>query len=151
MKHAIRHIHFVGIGGAGMSGIAEVLLNQGYRISGSDLGESTVTRRLVALGAEVFVGHDARYIEGADAIVTSTAVKEDNPEVVAAHAKLVVVVLPCVPAMATPFFMRISSASMIARGTTGMRRSRAASTSGLSARTAVDVTTASAPSTWLAR
>jgi UDP-N-acetylmuramate--alanine ligase len=54
MKHAIRHIHFVGIGGAGMSGIAEVLLNQGYRISGSDLGESTVTRRLVALGAEVF-------------------------------------------------------------------------------------------------
>lgn len=92
MKHAIRHIHFVGIGGAGMSGIAEVLLNQGYRISGSDLGESTVTRRLVALGAQVFVGHDAAHIEGADAIVTSTAVKEDNPEVVAAHAKLVPVV-----------------------------------------------------------
>jgi UDP-N-acetylmuramate--alanine ligase len=92
MKHAIRHIHFVGIGGAGMSGIAEVLLNQGYRISGSDLGESTVTRRLVALGAEVFVGHDAAHIEGADAIVTSTAVKEDNPEVVAAHAKLIPVV-----------------------------------------------------------
>jgi UDP-N-acetylmuramate--alanine ligase len=92
MKHAIRHIHFVGIGGAGMSGIAEVLLNQGYRISGSDLGESSATRRLVALGAEVFTGHDARYIEGADAIVTSTAVKADNPEVVAAHAKLVPVV-----------------------------------------------------------
>ncbi|WP_439519662.1 UDP-N-acetylmuramate--L-alanine ligase [Hydrogenophaga sp.] len=92
MKHAIRHIHFVGIGGAGMSGIAEVLLNQGYRISGSDLGESTVTRRLVALGAEVFVGHDAGHIEGADAIVTSTAVKEDNPEVVAAHARLIPVV-----------------------------------------------------------
>jgi UDP-N-acetylmuramate--alanine ligase len=92
MKHAIRHIHFVGIGGAGMSGIAEVLLNQGYRISGSDLGESTVTRRLVALGAQVFVGHDAAHIDGADAIVTSTAVKEDNPEVVAAHAKLVPVV-----------------------------------------------------------
>ncbi len=92
MKHAIRHIHFVGIGGAGMSGIAEVLLNQGYRISGSDLGESTVTRRLVALGAQVFLGHDAAHIEGADAIVTSTAVKEDNPEVVAAHAKLVPVV-----------------------------------------------------------
>lgn len=92
MKHAIRHIHFVGIGGAGMSGIAEVLLNQGYRISGSDLGESTVTRRLVALGAQVFVGHDAAHIEGADAIVTSTAVKADNPEVVAAHAKLVPVV-----------------------------------------------------------
>ncbi|MDP1893894.1 MAG: UDP-N-acetylmuramate--L-alanine ligase [Hydrogenophaga sp.] len=92
MKHAIRHIHFVGIGGAGMSGIAEVLLNQGYRISGSDLGENAATRRLVDMGAEVFVGHDARYIEGADAIVTSTAVKEDNPEVVAAHAKLVPVV-----------------------------------------------------------
>ncbi|MDO8904138.1 UDP-N-acetylmuramate--L-alanine ligase [Hydrogenophaga sp.] len=92
MKHAIRHIHFVGIGGAGMSGIAEVLLNLGYRISGSDLGESTVTRRLVALGAEVFIGHDAAHIEGADAIVISTAVKEDNPEVVAAHAKLVPVV-----------------------------------------------------------
>jgi UDP-N-acetylmuramate--alanine ligase len=92
MKHAIRHIHFVGIGGAGMSGIAEVLLNQGYRISGSDLGENAATRRLVALGAEVFVGHDARYIVGADAIVTSTAVKADNPEVVAAHAKLVPVV-----------------------------------------------------------
>jgi UDP-N-acetylmuramate--alanine ligase len=92
MKHAIRHIHFVGIGGAGMSGIAEVLLNQGYRISGSDLGESTVTRRLVALGAEVFVGHDAAHIEGADAIVTSTAVKDDNAEVIAAHAKLIPVV-----------------------------------------------------------
>ena len=92
MKHAIRHIHFVGIGGAGMSGIAEVLLNQGYRISGSDLGESTATRRLVALGAQVFVGHDAANIEGADAIVTSTAVKEDNAEVIAAHAKLVPVV-----------------------------------------------------------
>ena len=75
-----------------MNGIAEVLLNQGYRISGSDLGESTVTRRLVALGAEVFIGHDAAHIEGADAIVTSTAVKEDNPEVVAAHARLIPVV-----------------------------------------------------------
>ncbi len=93
MKHAIRHIHFVGIGGAGMSGIAEVLLNQGYTISGSDLGDNAATRRLAELGARVHVGHDARHIEGADAIVTSTAVKEDNPEVVAAHAKL----LPVVP------------------------------------------------------
>jgi UDP-N-acetylmuramate--alanine ligase len=92
MKHAIRHIHFVGIGGSGMSGIAEVLLNQGYRISGSDLGENAATRRLVSLGAQVYAGHDARHIEGADAIVTSTAVKEDNPEVVAAHDKLVPVV-----------------------------------------------------------
>ena len=93
MKHAIRHIHFVGIGGAGMSGIAEVLLNQGYTISGSDLGDSAATRRLAALGARVHVGHQASHIDGADAIVTSTAVKDDNPEVVAAHAKL----LPVVP------------------------------------------------------
>jgi len=92
VKHAIRHIHFVGIGGSGMSGIAEVLLNQGYQISGSDLGENAATRRLVSFGATVFVGHDASYIDGADAIVTSTAVKEDNPEVVAAHAKLIPVV-----------------------------------------------------------
>lgn len=92
MKHAIRHIHFVGIGGSGMSGIAEVLLNQGYVISGTDLGENAATRRLVSLGATVHKGHDAKFIEGADAIVTSTAVKEDNPEVVAAHAKLVPVV-----------------------------------------------------------
>ncbi len=92
MKHAIRHIHFVGIGGAGMSGIAEVLLNQGYRISGSDLAEGSATRRLVAMGAEVFIGHDARHVQGADAIVTSTAVKADNPEVLAARARLVPVV-----------------------------------------------------------
>ncbi|MCB2017576.1 MAG: UDP-N-acetylmuramate--L-alanine ligase [Hydrogenophaga sp.] len=92
MKHAIRHIHFVGIGGSGMSGIAEVLLNQGYVISGSDLGENAATRRLASLGATVHKGHDAAFIEGADAIVTSTAVKADNPEVVAAHMKLVPVV-----------------------------------------------------------
>jgi UDP-N-acetylmuramate--alanine ligase len=92
MKHAIRHIHFVGIGGAGMSGIAEVLLNQGYQISGSDLSESSATRRLVAMGAKVFIGHDASHVQGADAIVTSTAVTADNPEVVAARAKLVPVV-----------------------------------------------------------
>ena len=93
MKQAIRHIHFVGIGGAGMSGIAEVLLNQGYAISGSDLCENIATRRLTELGARVHIGHHAGHIDGADAIVTSTAVKDDNPEVVAAHAKL----LPVVP------------------------------------------------------
>jgi UDP-N-acetylmuramate--alanine ligase len=92
MKHAIRHIHFVGIGGSGMSGIAEVLLNQGYVVSGSDVGENAATRRLMSLGATVHKGHQATFIEGADAIVTSTAVKEDNPEVVAAHARLVPVV-----------------------------------------------------------
>ncbi|MEY5099213.1 MAG: hypothetical protein RJA36_1932 [Pseudomonadota bacterium] len=92
MKHAIRHIHFVGIGGAGMSGIAEVLLNLGYVISGSDLGDNVVTRRLAQLGARVHQGHDAAHIEGADCIVTSTAVKADNPEVLAARARLIPVV-----------------------------------------------------------
>jgi UDP-N-acetylmuramate--alanine ligase len=92
MKHAIRHIHFVGIGGAGMSGIAEVLLNLGYVISGSDLSESAALKRLQSLGIQTHVGHDANHIAGADAVVTSTAVHADNPEVVAAHAKLIPVV-----------------------------------------------------------
>ncbi len=92
MKHAIRHIHFVGIGGAGMSGIAEVLLNQGYVVTGSDLGENAATRRLAQRGARVHLGHDAAHIEGADCLVTSTAVQADNPEVVAARARLVPVV-----------------------------------------------------------
>lgn len=93
MKHAIRHIHFVGIGGAGMSGIAEVLLNQGYVISGSDLNVGGITQRLSDLGARIHIGHDAAHIEGADCLVTSTAVKPDNPEVLAARDKL----LPVVP------------------------------------------------------
>ncbi len=92
MKHAIRHIHFVGIGGAGMSGIAEVLLNLGYVVSGSDLSDGPVLKRLQALGIQTRVGHQAANILGADAVVTSTAVKADNPEVVAAHQKLVPVV-----------------------------------------------------------
>ena len=87
MKHAIRHIHFVGIGGSGMSGIAEVLLNLGYVISGSDLADSATLRRLQGLGIRTHVGHEAGHIDGADAVVTSTAVKADNPEVVAARAK----------------------------------------------------------------
>ncbi len=92
MKHAIRHIHFVGIGGAGMSGIAEVLLNLGYVISGSDLSDSAALKRLQSLGIHTYVGHAAQNIVGADAVVTSTAVQADNPEVVAAHAKLIPVV-----------------------------------------------------------
>ena len=92
MKHAIKHIHFVGIGGAGMSGIAEVLLNLGYVISGSDLSDSVALRRLAQLGIQTYVGHNASNIQSADAVVTSTAVQADNPEVVAAHAKLVPVV-----------------------------------------------------------
>jgi UDP-N-acetylmuramate--alanine ligase len=92
MKHAIRHIHFVGIGGAGMSGIAEVLLNLGYAVSGSDLSDSAALKRLQSLGIQTYVGHDAKNMAGADAVVTSTAVHADNPEVVAAHAKLIPVV-----------------------------------------------------------
>ena len=92
MKHAIRHIHFVGIGGAGMSGIAEVLFNLGYTISGSDLSDSTVLRRLNGLGIHTCLGPAAQNIAGADAVVTSTAVQQDNPEVVAAREKRIPVV-----------------------------------------------------------
>lgn len=92
MKHAIRHIHFVGIGGAGMSGIAEVLHNLGYVISGSDLSDGSVLERLRALGIETYVGHAASHISSADCIVTSTAVKPDNPEVLAARQKHIPIV-----------------------------------------------------------
>ena len=92
MKHAIHHIHFVGIGGAGMSGIAEVLHNLGYAISGSDLSDSATLRRLAGLGIATHVGHAAANIKGADAVVTSTAVQSDNPEVVAARTHKIPVV-----------------------------------------------------------
>ncbi len=92
MKHAIKHIHFVGIGGSGMSGIAEVLLNLGYTISGSDLSDSATLRRLSSLGVTTFVGHAPAHVAGADAVVTSTAVQGDNPEVLAARAKKIPVV-----------------------------------------------------------
>jgi UDP-N-acetylmuramate--alanine ligase len=92
MKHKVKNIHFVGIGGSGMSGIAEVLLNLGYTVSGSDLGSNAATQRLASLGAQVTQGHAAENIENADAIVTSTAVKADNPEVVAAREKHIPIV-----------------------------------------------------------
>ena len=92
MKHAIHHIHFVGIGGSGMSGIAEVLFNLGYGVSGSDLADSAALRRLQALGIATHIGHAAGHIAGADAVVTSTAVQADNPEVVAAREKKIPVV-----------------------------------------------------------
>lgn len=92
MKHKVKNIHFVGIGGSGMSGIAEVLLNLGYTVSGSDLGSNAATRRLSELGAKVMLGHAAENVEKADAIVTSTAVKEDNPEVIAAREKHIPIV-----------------------------------------------------------
>jgi len=88
----IRRIHFVGIGGAGMSGIAEVLHNLGYEVSGSDLKENAVTRRLGTLGLKVFIGHDAAHVEGVDVVVTSTAVSTDNPEVLAAREHRIPVV-----------------------------------------------------------
>ncbi|GAB3356976.1 MULTISPECIES: UDP-N-acetylmuramate--L-alanine ligase [Giesbergeria] len=92
MKHAVQHIHFVGMGGSGMSGIAEVLHNLGYTISGSDLADSATLRRLQGLGISTYLGHDAAHIAGADAVVTSTAVQSDNPEVQAARAKKIPVV-----------------------------------------------------------
>ena len=92
MKHAIDHIHFVGIGGAGMSGIAEVLSNLGYRISGSDLADSATLRRLAEMGMTISVGHAASHVAGADAVVTSTAVGPDNPEVMAARERRIPVV-----------------------------------------------------------
>src|SRR5512144_469130 len=92
MKHAVKHIHFVGIGGAGMSGIAEILHNLGYTVSGSDQHPSATTRRLASLGIRIAAGHDGANIAGAEAVVTSTAVRSDNPEVTAARAKRVPVV-----------------------------------------------------------
>lgn len=92
MKHKVNHIHFVGIGGSGMSGIAEVLLNLGYQISGSNLSENATTQRLSELGATVYVGHADTHIASADAVVTSSAIKPDNPEVIAARARNIPVV-----------------------------------------------------------
>jgi len=92
MKHAVKHIHFVGIGGAGMSGIAEILHNLGYQVSGSDQSESATTQRLAQLGLQIHIGHAAAHIAGAQAVVTSTAVKADNPEVIAARAARIPVV-----------------------------------------------------------
>jgi len=92
MKHKVKRVHFVGIGGAGMSGIAEVLLTQGYQVSGSDVAATTVTRRLTALGARIAMGHAADNIAGADVVVVSTAVAHDNPEIAAAREKGVPVV-----------------------------------------------------------
>ena len=92
MKHKIKHIHFVGIGGSGMNGIAEVLINLGFKVSGSDLADSAVTQRLQSLGATVYQGHNEKNLRDADAVVTSTAVKADNPEVVAAREQRIPIV-----------------------------------------------------------
>ena len=115
MKHAVKHIHFVGIGGAGMSGIAEILHNLGYAVSGSDQSASPTTRRLSGLGIRIAIGHAAENIAGAEAVVTSTAVGASNPEVIAARAKRV----PVVPrAVMLAELMRLKSGIAIA-GTHG--------------------------------
>src|SRR5436309_10505491 len=92
MKHKVRRIHFVGIGGAGMSGIAEVLVNLGYQVSGSDLAVNTATKRLSSLGVRLSFEHLPANVEGADALVVSSAVRPDNPEVIAAREKGIPVV-----------------------------------------------------------
>jgi UDP-N-acetylmuramate--alanine ligase len=92
MYRKIRRIHFVGIGGIGMSGIAEVLLNLGYEISGSDLVMTDITQRLDNMGAVIHRGHDAAHIGNADVVVTSTAVRPDNPEVLSAHRRNIPVI-----------------------------------------------------------
>ncbi|MBU2894836.1 UDP-N-acetylmuramate--L-alanine ligase [Colwellia sp. D2M02] len=88
----VKRIHFVGIGGAGMGGIAEVLLNEGYQISGSDIGENQVVKRLVTLGASIVIGHQADNIDGASVIVVSTAIDLDNPEIIAAKERRIPIV-----------------------------------------------------------
>ena len=115
MKHAIKNIHFIGLGGSGMSGIAEVLHNLGYVISGSDLSDSTTLQRLSDMGIKAVVGHAAENLANVDAVVTSTAVKADNPEVLAAREKKI----PVVPrAMMLAELMRLKQGIAIA-GTHG--------------------------------
>lgn len=115
MKHKIKHIHFVGIGGVGMNGIAEVLLNLGYQVSGSDLADSLATQRLKKLGATIYIGHAEKHLTNADAVVVSTAVSNDNPEVVAARERSI----PVVPrAMMLAELMRLKQGIAIA-GTHG--------------------------------
>ncbi|MBI3479505.1 MAG: UDP-N-acetylmuramate--L-alanine ligase [Nitrosomonadales bacterium] len=115
MKHKVKNLHFVGIGGSGMSGIAEVLLNLGFQVSGSDLAESVVTKRLKKLGATIAIGHSEQNLTKADAVVVSTAVKADNPEVVEARARRI----PVVPrAMMLAELMRLRQGIAVA-GTHG--------------------------------
>ena len=115
MKHKVKRVHFVGIGGAGMSGIAEVLATQGFRVSGSDLSANAATRRLANVGVSIAIGHDARNVEGVDAVVVSTAVAADNAEVHAARERGI----PIVPrALMLAELMRLKQGIAIA-GTHG--------------------------------
>ncbi len=92
MKHKIETIHFVGIGGSGMSGIAEVLLNLGYKVQGTDIAQSATTKRLASLGASICIGHSADHLGKANVVVVSSAVKPDNPELLAARSRRIPVV-----------------------------------------------------------
>ncbi len=115
MRHKVKHVHFVGIGGSGMSGIAEVMLNLGFKVTGSDLNDNKVIEHLRSLGAHVDIGHARDNIAGADVVVTSTAVKPDNPEVAAARAGRI----PVVPrAMMLAELMRLKQGIAVA-GTHG--------------------------------
>ncbi len=115
MRHKIKKIHFVGIGGSGMNGIAEVLFNLGFGVSGSDISDNAVTRRLRELGMIVNIGHDEKNIDNADVVVVSTAVAQDNPEVQAARARRI----PVVPrAMMLAELMRLRQGIAVA-GTHG--------------------------------
>ncbi len=111
------HIHFVGIGGIGMSGIAELLLNLGYRVSGSDISASDITRRLEVLGGTIFIGHAAGHIEKADVVVTSSAIRAENPEVVAA-SRAAVPVIPRAEMLAELMRLKYSIAVAGAHGKT---------------------------------
>ena len=115
MKHKVKHIHFVGIGGSGMSGIAEVLLNLGYQVSGSDLADNAITQRMKQLGATVYLGHADSHLANANAVVVSSAVNPDNPEIMAARARNI----PIVPrAMMLAELMRLRQGIAVA-GTHG--------------------------------
>jgi UDP-N-acetylmuramate--alanine ligase len=116
MKHKVKHVHFVGIGGAGMSGIAEVLLKEGYQVSGSDLAETPVTQRLREQGARVRVGHDPKHVRGASVVVISTAIKHDNPEIAAARKAHI----PVIPrALMLAELMRLKKIGIAVAGTHG--------------------------------
>ena len=116
MKYKVKHVHFVGIGGAGMSGIAELLLKEGYQVSGSDMAETAVTQRLRAAGARVAIGHDPKHVRGASVVVISTAIKHDNPEIAAARAQHI----PVIPrALMLAELMRLKRIGIAVAGTHG--------------------------------
>jgi len=115
MRHKVKHIHFVGIGGSGMNGIAEVLINLGFQVSGSDLSQNVATKRLKKLGAKIYIGHAEHHLTDADAVVVSTAVAADNAEVMAARTRRI----PVVPrAMMLAELMRLRQGIAVA-GTHG--------------------------------